>query len=43
MAEPSAAPSCPLDVSDEDWAEAVRREEFLTTSGTLRVAQGTLT
>ena len=26
MAEPSVASSCALDVSDEDWAEAVRRE-----------------
>ncbi len=43
MAEPSAAPSCPLDVPDEDWAEAVRREEFLTISGTPRAAQRTLT
>ena len=43
MAEPSAAPSCPLDVPDEDWAEAVRQEESLTTSGTPRVPQGTLT
>ncbi len=26
MAEPSAASSLPLDVPDEAWAEAVRRE-----------------
>ncbi len=43
MAEPSAAPSCLLDVPDEDWAEAVRREEFLTISGTQRAAKRTLT
>lgn len=41
MAEPSAAPSCPLDVPDEDWAEAVRREAVvrpLAATKTSRVA-----
>ena len=41
MAEPSAAPSCLLDVPDEGWAEAVRRETVvrpLAATKTSRVA-----